>query len=598
MSLAIPDSVAYDIWYNKAFRYFVAFFSPDEDKLLYVSNGFDPTASNIVVTQISINQAQWDTWSDSVTIDDSVYNNLDQSIFDNGMVMKIWLGKRFNLADVAFYGIVDAIGPSRTGLGKIAWTIYAKGFGVVPNYTFCDFQKAPPPETMSTNAIVSNPSSIPFFANNLVKSIFGDIDIMPLLDYTLSERMGKDFTLAFVSSAVRDFIPGIKQPLAAASALISTIARMSGAIWYIDQYKRLQFRYPNGDNQGVLIKDYWEPGDSGDFTAYIKPGQAFSYVDSTRPEDGFAQQLFAIAEKTDQIGINTRAISFTSLFDKNIAFAVYPGVAKFSNMTFMLSKVGSGSNEANPAVAKIRGKIITDNKFQPTGTPIADFAIAINDIPDTPTPIVKIDRPQFKDLQIDKLHWIMFFASGSSEANTVRVWHDDNRQTPSTPDNPRYSAIQFLKDGVTNKAFSKKNWYTSSQGPAYSIAFATTSNMIIEASDPASIEKWSPGRPVQARATIPTLKNIDAAKQYLQILVSQTAQKIRNYGNLTVSIPNILIQPGTEVQLVSDKLRDLYFENNTMATVKSVNYNLDVANYAVGSKSCDITLRGYVSAYS
>ena len=79
---------------------------------------------------------------------------------------------------------MDAIGPSRTGLEKLSWSVYAKGFGVVPNYTFCDFQKAPPPETMSTNAVISNPSSIPFFANNLVKSIFGNIDIMPLLDYT------------------------------------------------------------------------------------------------------------------------------------------------------------------------------------------------------------------------------------------------------------------------------------------------------------------------------------------------------------------------------------------------------------------------------
>ena len=79
--------------------------------------------------------------------------------------------------------------------------------------------------------------------------------------------------------------------------------------------------------------------------------------------------MFAIAEKTDQIGINTRAISFTSLFDKNIAFAVYPGVAKFSNMTFMLSKVGSGSSEANPAVAKIHGKIITDRKFTQPAPP-------------------------------------------------------------------------------------------------------------------------------------------------------------------------------------------------------------------------------------
>ena len=127
MSLAIPDSVAYDAIYNKNFRYFIAFYSPDESRILYISNGFDPTASNIVVTNISINQAQWDTWSASVTLDDSVYNNLDHTIFDNGMVMKIWLGKRFNLADVAFYGIVDAIRPIPNGSGKTGMECICKG---------------------------------------------------------------------------------------------------------------------------------------------------------------------------------------------------------------------------------------------------------------------------------------------------------------------------------------------------------------------------------------------------------------------------------------------------------------------------------------
>lgn len=594
MSLLTGD-LTYSIFYNKPFKYHIELLDPTETTQLFVSDGFNPPASNLVVEQIDINQAQWETWSASIQVDDSVFNNVDPEVFDNGMVMKIKFGKTFGESVNAFYGIVDQVGPSRRGLGKLVWEAQAKGFGVITNYTYTDFQKAPPPASLSTGAVISNPSSIPFFANNLIRSFFQDIDVIPLLDYTLEQRMGPNFTLEFISDAVTDFIPGIKSPLATASQLINIVARMSGAIWYVDEYKRLQFRYPYGDNQGVLIKDSWDATDSGDYTAYVHPTSSFSYRDSTRAEDGFAQQLFAVAEETNQIGMNTTAISFTSLADKNLAFAVIPGVTKFNNMTFIMSKVGVGTAENNPAIAKVRGMIVTDKELSPTGTVIANFSIPVSSITDSPTPILKLDRPTFRDIEIDKLHWIVFFGSGSGDNNTVRLWHDDDKRTASTPDNPRYTAMQFHRNGVDNKKFLRRDWFVSAQGPQYSIAFATTNNVLVEASDPSSIEKWSPGRPVQARATIPSLKNIQATQQYLQILVSQTAQKIRNYGNLTVSIPNILIQPGTEVQLVSDKIRDLHFDNNRVATVKSVGYSLNVSDFAVGSKHCEVSLRGYVN---
>lgn len=595
--MSYTDSKTYDIFYNRPFKYLIELYDPTEEHLLYTSNGFDPPSSNLVVENINITQAQWDTWSASISIDDSIYNNIDPELFDNGMVMKIKFGKKRSLSNNAFYGIVDSLGPTRRGLGKLQWTAEAKGFGVIPNYTFTDFQKAPPPESLSTGAVVSNPSSIPFFANNLIKSIFKDIDIMPLLDYTLKQRMGKNFSLDGISNSVTDFIPGIKNPLATAASLINIVARMSGAIWYVDQYKKLQFRYPTGDNQGIIVKDYWEENDSGDYTAYVRPDSVYTYRDSTRPEDGFAQQLLAIAEKDDQIGVNTRAISFTSLAGKNLAFAVIPGVTKFRNMTFMMSKIGAGSNDPNPVTSKVRGMIITDKEHSPTGTVLANFSIPVTAIPDTPTPIIKIDRPSFSDMDIDKLHWIVFFGIGSGDDNTVRLWHDDDRTTASTPTSPRYTAVQFHRDGIDNKKYQRKNWFVSASGPEYSIAFATSSNILLEATDEASIARWSPGRPVQARATVPTFKNVQATQQYLQVLVQQTAQKIRNYGNLVVSIPNNLIESGTEVQVVSDKIKDLSFENNRVAAVTSVSYKLDVNEFAIGSKHCEISLRGYVSPF-
>ena len=119
----------------------------------------------------------------------------------------------------------------------------------------------------------------------------------------------------------------------------------------------------------------------------------------------------------------------------------------------------------------------------------------------------------------------------------------------------------------------------------------------MEASDPLSIEKWSPNRPVQARVTIPALKSIQAAQQYLQLLVYQTSQKIRNYDTIETSIPNNLIKSGTEVQLASNRLKDLAFENNRTASVLSVSYDLDVQSWSIGSKFCTLSLKSSVDPF-
>ena len=587
------SSKTYDSIYNKPLKYKIEIWDAIEEALLYTSNGFNVPASNLVVEKITINQIQWETWDATITIDDSVYNNLDLDKFDNGCVMKIYFGKDESSVQNAFYGIVDSMGPTRLGGDKISYDVSAKGFGVVPNYTYVDFQKVPPSDTLKPGANLTNPLSIPFFANNLVKSLWGDINIMPVLDNTLSERMGNNFSMAGISDAVKDFIPGIKNPLVTAAQIMNLLSQMSGAIWYVDQYKNLQFRYPKGDNSGIIIKDYYEDTDSGDYTAYVKGGTTFAYKDSTRPEDGFVQQLFAIAEKIDIQGQQSKAVAFTSLYNKNLAFATVPGPSKFSNMTFILSKIGAGTDDPNPATSKVRGLIVSDVNHSPTGDVIGEFAINISDISDTPAPVIKIDRPILHNISYDKLYWIVLFERGSGENNTIRVWHDDDVTTASTLLHPRYSAIQ---PNTTNSTeFDTDGWFVSAQGPEFSISFATTENIIVEASDPLSIARWSPGRPVQSRASAPSLKSVQATQAYLNLVVSQTAQKIRLYDNLEVSIPNNLITPGTEIQLASDRIRDLAFENDVVAEVKSVSYNLDVTEYAIGSKYCTVSLRGYVS---
>jgi hypothetical protein len=595
MSFTTTFNRTFDSFYNRPIRWKLDILSPDENQVYYHSDGFDTSRSNIIIEKIQLTQSQWETWDCSISLNDSVYNSLDLDRFDNGAVMKIQFGKSEDAMRNAFYGIIDLMGPNRESGDKITYDVFAKGFGVVPNYTYVNFVKIPPPDALTFNAKTVNPKQVPFYAVNLVKSLWGDLDIIPLLDYTLSQRMGSNFTMDAVASSVKDFIPGINSPLVTASQVMNLLTGMSGAIWYVDENKKLNFRYPYGENSGIVIKDYYEATDPGDYTAYVVSG-SYSYKDSTRPEDGFAQQLLAIAEKTQFTDdLDSKAVGFISLYNKDVAFAIMPGVSRFSNLTFIMSKTGAGTNAANPAIAEIQGYIVDDVNRNPGHKVISEFTIMVKDVPQNPSPIIKINRPNFKDIQIDKMYWIVFKERGSSEDNTIRIWHDDDFTTASTVDHPRYFAQRVLPGGGDTLNYVDTGWFVSAQGPEISTGFMTTENIPLSATNDLSISKWSPGRPVQARVSVPALKSVEATQAYLNIVVQQTSQKIRNFEPLTVTIPNNFIQSGTNIQTASDRIRDLLFENNRMAMVKSVSYSLDTSQYAIGTKTCNVTLRSYVS---
>lgn len=595
MSFTTTFNKTFDAFYNRPIKWKLDILSPDENQVYYHSDGFDISRSNIIIEKIQLTQSQWETWDCSISLNDSVYNNLDLNRFDNGAVVKIQFGKSEDTLRNAFYGIIDLMGPNRESGDKITYDVFAKGFGVVPNYTYVNFIKIPPPDALTFNAKIVNPKQVPFYAVNLVKSLWGDLDIIPLIDYTLTQRMGSNFTLDAVASSVKDFIAGINSPFVTASQVMNLITGMSGAIWYIDENKKLNFRYPFGENSGIIIKDYYETLDPGDYTSYVVSG-SYSYKDSTRPEDGFAQQLLAIAEDIQfSDNLNSKAVGFFSLYNKDVAFAIKPGVSKFSNLTFIMSKTGAGTDAANPAIAEIQGYIVDDNNNNPGHKVISEFTILVKDVPQNPAPIIKINRPSFKDIKIDKMYWIVFKERGSSEDNTIRIWHDDDFTTASTVDHPRFFAQRVLPNGGDTLEYVDKGWFVSAQGPEISTGFATTENIPLSASNDLSISRWSPGRPVQARVSVPALKSVQSTQAYLNIVVQQTSQKIRNFEPLTVTIPNNFIQSGTNIQTASDRIKDLAFENNRMAMVKSVGYSLDTSAYAVGTKVCGVTLRSYVN---
>jgi hypothetical protein len=594
----------FDESYTKPLLHKVSIYDQSESNLLYQSNPFSPNNTNqntLSVQGLEVNQQIWQT-NDATVVVDSSSNGAQfdyPETIDCNAVMIIESGKTDSTKSKIFYGIIDAIEPLRFGIDGLRYNIYAKGFGVIPNHTFINFKKIAPPESLKPGAVIANNQNSDFFAHNLFRSVFEDQSIMPLLDYTLKERLGTGATLDEISNIVKDFIPGIRNPLVVASQVLNLIADMCGAIWYIDEEKRVVFKYPLGENSGIVIKDFYDQLDDGDYTSYIL--EPLSFVDSIRSEDGFAQRLFAVAEKSDIVGGGSaKYIAFSSLFNKDIAQAVIPGAAKFQNLSFVLSKTGAGTDAPNPLTAKLFGYIVTNGPNNTPGTElIATFSIPIKEIPTNPAPVYKLDiNFRVNEININQLHWIVLQERGNEENNTIRWWHDDDILHVASPNHPRHSAIRRLEYGRSDgDPYSGVGWVVSHRGPVYSHAFATTANVLCEASDPLSIAKWGHNRPVEARVQAPLLKSVQATQQYLDLLVQLTAKKIRKYNEFVCTIPNNLIKTGTEVQVASDYLPALHISKNVIAQVQGVKYSFDATSNdeSIGSRQCTVQLLSYIS---
>jgi hypothetical protein len=602
VSLVYPRG--FDSDYVKPLLHKVSIYDQSETSLLYQSDPFNPSSgpsNTLAVQALEINQQIWQTNDAILTVDSSSQSGAAfdyPDVIDTNAVCVIESGKTEGTKENTFYGIIDAIEPLRFGVDGLRYNLYAKGFGVVPNHTFINFKKIAPPESLNVGAVISNNQNQDFFAHNLFKSVFEDQSIMPLLDYTLLQRLGVGATLTEISSIVKDFIPGIRNPLVVASQVLNLIADMCGAIWYVDEQKRVVFKYPLGENSGIVIKDFYDELDDGDYTSYIL--EPLSFVDSIRAEDGFAQRLFAVAEKSDIVGGSSKYIAFSSLFNKDIAQAVVPGASKFQNLSFILSKTGTGTDAPNPQTAKLFGFIVNNGSGNVPGNQlVATFSIPIKDIPTNPAPVYKLDiNFRVNEINIDQLHWIVLQERGNEEGNTIRWWHDDDLKHVSAGTHHRHSAIRSLKTGRSDgDPFSAQGWVVSHRGPVYSHAFATTANVLCEASDPLSISKWGYQRPVEARVQAPLLKSVQATQQYLDLLVQITAKKIRKYNQFVCTIPNNLINTGTEVQVASSFLPSLGLSKNVVAQVQGVKYSFDASSndQSVGSRQAIVQLLGYVS---
>lgn len=587
--------LTYDSYYVKPMKFYIELWSPEEDILYGTYNAFQSDQRDFALTDLNMDLVGQGISALGVTIDDSLEKNLDLNNINNGMVVKAKWGKSEEELKNCFWGICDGRGVRSYG-DSLKINLQCRGFKVVPSYTIMNFQFVAPPESLKPAVLFAKTVNPDYAANNIVRKIFERLDFMPLGDTTLADRFGPGLDLSGILETVNDFIADVRNPLVPVSQFFDIIANMTGGSWDMDENKKFHLYYPLARHSGIIIKDTPEDTDHGDSVSYVL--DTIAYNDSIRAEDGFTNRFISIANQIAVApGGQSQGFAFTSLFNKFLGQIMIPGSPQFENLSFLLSKVNAGTDANRPRDSKLHGYVVLDKNFTPTGELVGEFSIPIIDIPDTPTALSPLNfNKKVKTIQINQPHWVILEEKGDSENNTIRWWHDDDPTTPSTTDNLRYSAIQPRPKGFSDgDKRSDTGWYIFPQGPKFTFASTTTSQIMVEASNTSSIKQWTPKRAVETRIDVPFLNTVESLRHYLSLMVQMTGKKIRSYEQMLCTIPNKLFAPNTSVQVVSTKNRSLAFTKNVQAQVGRINVALVSNDYSEGVTECLVELRGYVS---
>jgi hypothetical protein len=436
--------------------------------------------------------------------------------------------------------------------------------------------------------------------------LFQDRDIIPTPN-RVSLLNRANFTLEGISEEIKTFIPSQNEPIVIASQVASHLSDMVGAIWNVDEQNRVQFYYPNNELSGFIIKDYLDEGDSGDYTAYRLSD--WEITGSTDPQSGFANLLVGVADSLQVTAGQANAIAYMDLYNKDLAQLVEADVSAFKDLTLVLSKTGAGTDAADPALATVAGMIVKDQfpdnpkigrHYPAAGQEniLATFTIPIKDIENTPLPIGKINlayrRPP-TSIVPGRPYWIMLMERGDASNNTIRWWHNDNYTTMG-----QWSAVRPLAFGRSEgDPLSNVGWITRNQGPMFTHAYVFSSKVLCVASEPASIARWTPGRPVEARVSAGWIKYARTMQDYLSQVIQYTSKKPLVFNSNIVTNPNHLFQPGMQVQIVE---RNLGYSQDKDFIVQLIedHYWVDATDEnqdAVGNRYSEISVKGFQSPY-
>lgn len=582
---------------------------PDESETAFEFDSFNTDNAPFVLTDIGVNLGVGTTGDFNFTIDDSKDRVIRDAV-DCGYIAIIQAAKKQQNYRNIMYGIIDDMEDSYPIGDKLIYNIRGLGIGVILNYTLINMiLSANKEDIVGSQTIMTNPN---FRIDNLAIKAFTSTDVLPVSNSpTLQARGG--FFLEALENAIKVVMPSINSPLATASTIMENFAATSGTAFYIDPDKNVYMRPPHITHSGITIRQWTvdpvtqQPNrlnDNADFTAYyFGPWSSKTFM---KVDQGFFNRIF-LTINTDEVitaAPGDATDNFTSLSNKDIGVQFRPGSTKLFNIALLLSKTGTGRSTVDDSynLTGVQGIICEDNgNNQPGSKIVATFNIPYDQIDEGPTVVYKIDL-EYRVANIDptKLHWVLLFKRGETEDSTIRWFHDTDFVSDSTDAIRRYSATKrpFTQQPNPDKVSFSVGWGTTSKGPVYRYSFFVTNKTTLEASDPISIKRYTPNRPVEIRVNAPWISDVKTGYRYANTLLQYGAKLKRIYEKKQISIPNTLFYPLNLVNIIYPPA-GITANSNINAEINNIRYSASAHNpdNPFGSYFVELTAVGYVNHY-
>ena len=521
------------------------------------------------------------------------------------------------------YGFQKRLNPLRQDTGSLKYVLAGFGSGILLSDRLVNYVELPKIAVSPVPGVGTTDPSMA--ANKLYRKLYESSRILLVSDgYTLKEHgkfdLGTDEHDDLIDSRVDDDLYGINEPIVEARQIHNRITETVGAEGGVDAYNRPFLRYPSTLHSGITLRTWdnapeWINTDLAEQTSYFFG--PFDYEMDWSKESGFAnrlvskslsrQQVATSSAPTEGAGSTTASNNFVDLVGRDLAVRFPIGVAKLQDVAIMIQRIGTGgqgsltfektrrtaTNNVLPgastpqpqsalfggatSVPVLHGHIVQDLDGFPVGNEIATFEMALEDIPETPTPMFLTNLKIRATINPNSWAWILLYATSAFDPTDTIRWFHNAQRTGSNG----YRAIMWDHNNASGWTVRDLSFEF-----IYNIYDTFTYPMIAEDTD--SQARFGLVEDIVDVSAFPS--NSLAYKYMLEQLDQRCKPKIV-YSAGSVSIPNgKMFEPG-QIISITDTLSDLPLTSAYWATIENVRYQFGGAT-SLGCKFADITPLG------
>jgi len=552
----------------------------DGDDTLYTFDGFDPDASEIVVTNVNMEGAVGESGTFDINIDDS--NGQMQKDNIHNVKVFLELGKTQAAYEHFLIGYGDVFKDDRPATNFQQYNI--SGFGSwIMAYRLMIHRREKYKRTESDAKVY-----------NIVDNAFTKRLWRPLKKHDESIQDITGWSRDGISTKVNTPFTVIDEAYVYFGDLLDKLCSTTGAVWFVDYStgeEILTLTYNPNLHTGIQIKsgDLKTANDDALVTSYIK--RQFSIQDDATSEAGVATRLITtnIIDK-QEVFHQAADDGRTSLDFRAIAqqVSITNDARRVEAIELTLDKTGDPTSPNS----RINGDIVLDVNNTPTGAILDEFHIDLGSIENSKKDIeVEVEvKPSALDVGIAKFWVRLFQRSGTGSNNDGQPQHDPNntvRWFHNNIFNTAQSYYSATADEGDEKKKSTLSWNVTNQGPLYTCNIFSNIRRAIARTN--SSAKRRIGLREQFVDTS-FLEDPQDIARYISLILSNSSKPRRTISDFLVTIPNNFIFRPYQWVSFNDGLSQTFQDLQVKRAAYSIGFQGD--DPQIGTLHARLTLGG------